>query len=810
MKQIRKNILERDWLYILLMLMALIAFYHKILFTDQIIRAPDILHEFYWSAIEMSKMKLHDIVNFGLKATWSIEPNSGYTLLGGGVGGNFIFWQKLIFMLIPLPAAVAWHIVLHLFLGAAGLYCYCRAIGASQPAAFVAGVLFALAPEMATLINAGHVLKIVTISAAPWAFYFLEKGFQRRRLIFFLSTSVVLALQFFCIHWQIAYYTCLGVGVYGVVRMILILREDSWQFRTGSSRLIVMNLVTLFFFLSTVAISLMPLASWSTDTNRGAQSGANQGVGGLNREEAMSWSMPPEEIGAFVIPGFFGFSRQEAGPNPDNIRSFYWGRMVFTQTTSYIGLLPWLLLPLPLIFRRDRYTVLALLAIIGGILFSMGKYTPFYNFLFDHFLGINRFRVPKMFMFIPVMGLGVMAARGIDLLRDEALRATSAFRKYLLGIVLLPVMLLLFLGLLKVGQKQWLDMLMELLSQPTRYEQGEQLVWQRWNNIIYETAIAVLVSACYSAVILAAWRWKRLATAVPVLLLVVFIADVGRVDSKFMPLTQVPQQSTGIKTPVVDFLTSKPKLYRMLLLDGDSSYYGQHGIPIFYTSQAVQQIRWQEILDVFSLQSVIPDMLNLRYLIVSPEEYRQEQRQFGSRYVPVFTSPDGKKMVLENRNVLPKAWLVPSVQVVQNRMQTLQILQNPAFNPLRIALTESAPPIPLSAPEQQIIQPVGEVTVDRYEGERIDVTATTPMNSLLVIGEKYYQGWKAIVDGKRVDIYPINNILRGVYLTPGKHRVEFRFDPLPFKVGKYLTLGSFVLFAGMLVREWLLRRRGIE
>ncbi len=83
----------------------------------------------------------------------------------------------------------------------------------------------------------------------------------------------------------------------------------------------------------------------------------------------------------------------------------------------------------------------------------------------------------------------------------------------------------------------------------------------------------------------------------------------------------------------------------------------------------------------------------------------------------------------------------------------------------------------------------------------------TPRNALLVLGEKYYKGWKATVDGKPTDIVLVNHILRGVYLPPGTHTVEFRFDPLPFKIGKYLTLASFALFAGMLIREWLICRK---
>ena len=83
------------------------------------------------------------------------------------------------------------------------------------------------------------------------------------------------------------------------------------------------------------------------------------------------------------------------------------------------------------------------------------------------------------------------------------------------------------------------------------------------------------------------------------------------------------------------------------------------------------------------------------------------------------------------------------------------------------------------------------------------------MNTLLVLGEKFYKGWKATVDGKSTTIYPVNYILRGVYLTPGKHTVEFLFDPLPFKIGKLLTFISFAIFAGMLIRAWLFRRKNM-
>lgn len=804
---------RKDTLWLIALFVLLVICYSKVLFTGKIIRAPDIINESYWGVIATKNMGWQEIFSFvhNIKAGWNTEINSGFTNEGGNSAVHLMVHLKAITFLIPAPACVAWTIVLNFFFGACGLYLYCRAIACSRFASFFAALVFSLSPEMASLINAGHVMKIATIAYAPWAFFCLEKGFFTRRLFWFMATAFVLAFQFFTSHWQVAYYTCLCVAVYGVFRVMGILLSKEERAVFPVPRLLGYNLVLLAFFLSTVSMSLFPLANWSKETNRGVNSGANQGKGGLEREEAMSWSLPPEETAAFVIPGFFGFSRQEAGANPANIASYYWGRMGITQTVSYMGLLPWLLIPLPLIFRRDKYAWLAVIGIAGGVLFSMGKFTPFYNLLYDYFPGINRFRVPKMMMFIPVISLGVLAARGIDLLMDADTRKTRAFRRYLAGVVAVPVMLLVCLAVFQVGRDAWIGRFIEMLSQPTRYEQGIYLVTQRWNNLMLETGIAAALAALCAGTLILGFRNKDAVRLVPLLLVILFVADVWRVNDKFMFLVDAPEKSRFSKTPVMEYIARDSNQYRTLPMDGsDPNHYATVKIPVMFTSNPVQQRRWQELLDNFSINSSMTDMLNVKYLVYGADQYTQEKAQLSDKYRPVFRSSDGQQVLLENMAVLPKAWLVPAAMVIENRMQDLQILQNPSFNPAHAALVESPPPIPLAAVDQQPFTPPGNVSVTRYEGERIELTASPKVNSLLVLGEKYYQGWKAAVDGKPVDIYPVNHVLRGVYLTPGKHTVEFVFDPLPFKIGKYLTFASFALFVGMLIRELLLRRKRVK
>ncbi len=798
---------NKNYLMLLLMLAIFVVMNADILFTSKIVRAPDIINEFYWGVREWRTRSFAELCSFNLSdGLWNMFVNSGFTTEGGEQPYQFLIHHRLIFRFIPLPTSVAWFMVLHLFFGGFGTYLYCRVIGVSRWGALLGGLVFGLTTTHISLINAGHAQKIATISFAPLAFYLYEAGMQKKRLIWFLAAAVTLAFQFFNYHWQIAFYTCLSIGVYGLLR----LAAEVWAGRGGVEqkksfgRLFGFNLVLLVFFLTTVSISLLPLANWSKGTNRGAQSGENQGKGGLNREEAMSWSMPPEELATFVIPGLFGFSRQEGGENPTNIPAYYWGRMRFTQTNDYLGLLPWLLLPLPLLFRRDRYTWLAVGGVALSLFFAMGKYTLFYNLLYDYFPGINKFRVPKMILFITAMSVGVLAARGMDILADPAVRASRLFRHYLAILVALPITLILFLLVLKVGESFWIERLMPLLAEPTRYEAGSQLVTGRWGNMLHETGIAVLVATLYAIVVIVWCKSKKSVGLLYGALLLIFLIDVGRVNAKFLFTVEMPNKSRGVDTAAIKFLKQDSKEYRVMPMNGDPQQYSSAGIPTFFYSMAVQQTRWQDILDNLSFTSAVPDMLNLKYLIFDTAQYAAEQAQFGAKFSPVFYSPDGKEVVVKNNAVLPKVWLVPSAVVLADRQQRLGVLLHPNFDPRAVALIETPPELPLAPPGTQSVPGVAKIS--SYTAGKVVAVAQASQNVILVLGDKYYQGWRAFVDGKEAVIHPVNHVLRGVYLPPGKHDIEFRFDPVPYRIGKWLSLASIGFFVLMLAREWRSRK----
>ncbi|CAH2030184.1 YfhO family protein [Trichlorobacter ammonificans] len=796
-----------NWPPLMFLLLLMVALFSGILFTDRIVRAPDILNEFYWGVYNAYGAPLWSMLKLNLaNAGWDPYINGGHTNDGGMVSTQFLYLYRLIFGLIPAPASVAWFMVLHLFLGGAGTFYYCRLVGCSRTAALLGALVFALCTENVSLINAGHVMKIATIAHAPWVFYFLEKGFRDRRWFPYLCAGLVLAFQFFNTHWQIAFYTCLAVGGYVIIRLLAGLCSGESTAATG--RTLLMSSVMTLFFLAAAAISLAPLASWSTDTNRGAHSGANQGKGGLDRDEAMMWSLPPEETAAFLVPGLFGLSRQEGGDMPRPGHTYYWGRMVFTQTASYFGLLPWLLLPLPLIFRRDRITLAALAAVAGGILFAMGKYTPLYQLLYDWLPGIDRFRVPKMILFITALGLAVLAARGLDLLRDDDIRRSPKLKGWFRWLLAIPLLLAALLLTEKLAGGWLRGELMELLTRPTRYQAGVELATQRWLNLERETGLALALASLQVLLLLAAAK-RYLSVGVATLaLLALFTADLWRVNHSFLVLTDPPQRTEQSLTPAMRWLKGQTgssgngvPVYRVLPLgDLDPMRFAAARLPVLYTSNAVQKRRWQEYLDRVTFTNRLPDLMNVRWLVCTEPVLAQITPHLGEAYRIVFR--EGGEVILENRGVLPKAWLVPTARVAADPTERLNLLTAPSFDPARQALVETTPQVSLDGTAS------GTVRLERLEAERISLATDAAAAGLLVLGEKYHQGWRATVDGAPVPVVAVNHILRGIYLPPGSHRVEFSFAPLPYRIGRGITLAAFTFFALAALWEWRRRRRG--
>jgi hypothetical protein len=94
----------------------------------------------------------------------------------------------------------------------------------------------------------------------------------------------------------------------------------------------------------------------------------------------------------------------------------------------------------------------------------------------------------------------------------------------------------------------------------------------------------------------------------------------------------------------------------------------------------------------------------------------------------------------------------------------------------------------------------GNVTVIADEPEQIVVRTASPSSTTLTIADTYYPGWRASLDGRPVDLGPVERLFRGVQVPAGEHQVELRYAPLSLQIGLWSSavgLLTCALVAGL-------------
>jgi hypothetical protein len=77
--------------------------------------------------------------------------------------------------------------------------------------------------------------------------------------------------------------------------------------------------------------------------------------------------------------------------------------------------------------------------------------------------------------------------------------------------------------------------------------------------------------------------------------------------------------------------------------------------------------------------------------------------------------------------------------------------------------------------------------------ESINLEANCRERSLLVVADTFYPGWGATVDGISKPLVKVNQIARGVVLSPGNHIVRMSYQPASLAIGLVLALFGFAL-----------------
>ena len=182
------------------------------------------------------------------------------------------------------------------------------------------------------------------------------------------------------------------------------------------------------------------------------------------------------------------------------------------------------------------------------------------------------------------------------------------------------------------------------------------------------------------------------------------------------------------------------------------------------------------------------DFLNVRFIYVPPD---QEIRPAG--FVERYRGVDG--IVLENTEVLPRYFFAGEASVEPDLGMT--VARSRFISDYRAqALVDRKPPhVPDTFRG-------GTVRVVRYEGQRTELEVESRGWNLLVTSDAHWPGWRARVNGRAAEVVKVNGAFNGVYIPPGKGRVELWYWP------EEVTHGLIAGIAGLILLGFVVRHRG--
>jgi hypothetical protein len=134
---------------------------------------------------------------------------------------------------------------------------------------------------------------------------------------------------------------------------------------------------------------------------------------------------------------------------------------------------------------------------------------------------------------------------------------------------------------------------------------------------------------------------------------------------------------------------------------------------------------------------------------------------------------EGACALFEFTGALPRASLYSHWQINTNDDAVLKTLASTNFDPLQQVLVSM--PLPSAPAMNATNENPGTVEFKSYAPTDIVLEAKASTPAVLLFNDKYDPHWQALVDGQLAELLRCNFIMRGVYLTPGEHTVEFKF-----------------------------------
>jgi hypothetical protein len=756
-----------------------------------------------------------DAVRAGELPLWNPLLGNGAPLLANYQSALF-YPPNWLHLLLPPARAMSYLMLLHVLWAGVGIWLYSREIGLRSFPRLVSALCFSLSGYLVSRLGFPSIGS--ALPWLPWLLWAAERLSRRLTLGRGMLLGLFLGMQWLSGHAQTSFYSGLALGGYLLWRTFLPARQPNWP---DIGRLAGLLLVAAATGLGLAAIQLLPTAELQQLSQR---------VSGVEYDFAMTYSLWPLRLIAFLTPRFFGH------PATDN----YWGYCCnYWEDNGYVGFLPLLLAAGAVIswikgkradsrsLPADRtqianslipfFVLLSLLA----LLLAFGVHTPVYPFFFEHLPGFGQFQAPARLLCWWTLGVSLLAGIGAELWRPTGRVKKGARYGIVVGLALLLAAggasqilsgktLTFLVGLLQLGLSLILIGLLAL-RQPRPADDERHI--SRWAAVCLLFIAADLVSANWGAnPTVEPWLYTRPTESAAAL-------RAAELDGR----TFYPSADEHAVTFACPSTLSATAGVRQRTCDRYLSFegFGPHQTEHWFGMREALLPNTGSLDGIPSANNFDP-LLPARYLdlidavdAASPQGQLDLLRMMGVETLITLEGRSGLTPVHVNDDVifsaipdpLPRAYLVFSARLAASPQEALQFITDPAFDPTRTVILEQF--LSGRVPEEPMLNkppPALPVTLTSTHNT-ITIRAALPQDGYLLLLDTQYPGWQVLVDDQPATIYPANLAFRAVPLSTGEHVVEFRYRPASFWIGAAVSGLTCLFGLGLLFVKQVNERR---
>ncbi|WP_288584740.1 YfhO family protein [uncultured Methylobacterium sp.] len=695
---------------------------------------------------------------------------------------SLLFTPTMLFFawLDPSPSMELFDAVVfaHLIPGAVATLLLFRRRGWHPVGAVAAAMVFVLGGSASARLQ--HTGMIISYGFVPLAWWLLEEALARRSYAFGLAFAVVAAVM--TVGRDQVAFLC-GLSLIGVaVHAILTAPAPLSYLRARIGVLAAMGVVGGALL---AVPSLLTMQFLMTSTRPSFGYGA-----------AIMGSLPPSSFATALFADVFGSLRWTYdywGPDWQSMDGNTWT----DRAVNYLfaGTLPAVLILWHgiaggrLAAREVRYPVIVLAA---ATLYALGRYTPVFAPIFDHFPGVDLYRRPADATFVVNIGLALAAGY---LVHRYVMEGAPRLRSALPALrVALPALAVAGLG--------------GILFVSYAYAAKAHHLPDALRDGLVGTGIALTAVA---AMLWAGPRRRTLAAAGLVALLGAELVWRNAGNSlnaepagRYAVFQQLPPEQlqglTALKAeldarhakgehPRVEILGLGGAWQNASMVLGLEDTIGYNPLRLADYERAVgpgenaADPNLRQFPGLFrGYCSRLASLLGLEYLVLDRPAERLP------KHFPQLTGAkllygSGQMWIYRLDPAKPRAYLATRLVPVDSE-SVLDQDELPEFEGSETALVDrdSVPKIKgefgLKDPAAPVVAAKGTATILAYRRNVVTVEVETDRDSVLVLHDIFYPGWQARVDGARRPILRTNLLFRGVEVPAGKHVVEFRFRPL--------------------------------